>query len=114
MIRRPPRSTRTDTLFPYTTLFRSCAASPSPPLLARGLTDATQTPLGYILTLSGALEQDPGERLRGVDHDVEAAVDAVAAEAGVAARGGQRMGDSRVRIGRSEERRGGKEGDGTL
>src|SRR3546814_13899469 len=26
MIRRPPRSTRTDTLFPYTTLFRSHAA----------------------------------------------------------------------------------------
>src|SRR3546814_12595630 len=38
MIRRPPRSTRTDTLFPYTTLFRSPAAvpakdlPPSPPL----------------------------------------------------------------------------------
>src|SRR3546814_10745078 len=29
MIRRPPRSTRTDTLFPYTTLFRS-------PVLAHG------------------------------------------------------------------------------
>src|SRR3546814_12973385 len=27
MIRRPPRSTRTDTLFPYTTLFRSCLHS---------------------------------------------------------------------------------------
>src|SRR3546814_514894 len=27
MIRRPPRSTRTDTLFPYTTLFRSTGAS---------------------------------------------------------------------------------------
>src|SRR3546814_2739634 len=27
MIRRPPRSTRTDTLFPYTTLFRSQAAA---------------------------------------------------------------------------------------
>src|SRR3546814_5791970 len=27
MIRRPPRSTRTDTLFPYTTLFRSPALS---------------------------------------------------------------------------------------
>src|SRR3546814_1471343 len=27
MIRRPPRSTRTDTLFPYTTLFRSELAS---------------------------------------------------------------------------------------
>src|SRR3546814_3816831 len=26
MIRRPPRSTRTDTLFPYTTLFRSAAS----------------------------------------------------------------------------------------
>src|SRR3546814_14479399 len=26
MIRRPPRSTRTDTLFPYTTLFRSVTA----------------------------------------------------------------------------------------
>src|SRR3546814_15524865 len=32
MIRRPPRSTRTDTLFPYTTLFRSgsCDASSLP------------------------------------------------------------------------------------
>src|SRR3546814_15405886 len=28
MIRRPPRSTRTDTLFPYTTLFRSEATRP--------------------------------------------------------------------------------------
>src|SRR3546814_862502 len=28
MIPRPPRSTRTDTLFPYTTLFRSLAALP--------------------------------------------------------------------------------------
>src|SRR3546814_655094 len=27
MIRRPPRSTRTDTLFPYTTLFRSLAVA---------------------------------------------------------------------------------------
>src|SRR3546814_19015002 len=28
MIRRPPRSTRTDTLFPYTTLFRSLGGGP--------------------------------------------------------------------------------------
>src|SRR3546814_4889437 len=27
MVRRPPRSTRTDTLFPYTTLFRSLLAA---------------------------------------------------------------------------------------
>src|SRR3546814_1719519 len=31
MIRRPPRSTRTDTLFPYTTLFRSPAAQARQP-----------------------------------------------------------------------------------
>src|SRR3546814_3190407 len=30
MIRRPPRSTRTDTLFPYTTLFRSSGLSRLP------------------------------------------------------------------------------------
>src|SRR3546814_2926202 len=30
MIRRPPRSTRTDTLFPYTTLFRSRALDIKP------------------------------------------------------------------------------------
>src|SRR3546814_8952543 len=36
MIRRPPRSTRTDTLFPYTTLFRSHQAS-----IASGLEERT-------------------------------------------------------------------------
>src|SRR3546814_13750633 len=46
MIRRPPRSTRTDTLFPYTTLFRSprpglaesppCNNQPRPPVSIRG------------------------------------------------------------------------------
>src|SRR3546814_9076149 len=33
MIRPPPRSTRTDTLFPYTTLFRSAAVVREPGLL---------------------------------------------------------------------------------
>src|SRR3546814_19118194 len=39
MIRVPPRPTRTDTLLPYTTLFRACAASLPPsiyPLAAPG------------------------------------------------------------------------------
>src|SRR3546814_5087136 len=36
MIRRPPRSTRTDTLVPYTTLFRSCRC-PAPRLDDRRL-----------------------------------------------------------------------------
>src|SRR3546814_14467298 len=39
MIRRPPRSTRTDTLFPYTTLFRSAISPPSP--LANGYRTAS-------------------------------------------------------------------------
>src|SRR3546814_693832 len=37
MIRHPPRFTRTDTLFPYTTLFRSC-------LFLHGLSDADCDP----------------------------------------------------------------------
>src|SRR3546814_11247193 len=50
MIRRPPRSTRTDTLFPYTTLFRSLApdgaapgllASSAPCACAPSVTDAS-------------------------------------------------------------------------
>src|SRR3546814_19543616 len=36
MIRRPPRSTRTDTLFPYTTLFRS---APTPPPSSTGVSN---------------------------------------------------------------------------
>src|SRR3546814_17916484 len=39
MIRRPPRSTRTDTLFPYTTLFRSLRA-------AGGQADGTDADVG--------------------------------------------------------------------
>src|SRR3546814_11774800 len=41
MIRRPPRSTRTDTLFPYTTLFRSIVTEQWPEVLnGLGKTDA--------------------------------------------------------------------------
>src|SRR3546814_1727903 len=39
MIRRPPRSTRTDTLFPYTTLFRSPARQFSDPPAVRASQD---------------------------------------------------------------------------
>src|SRR3546814_2798490 len=50
MIRRPPRSTRTDTLFPYTTLFRSparhcakrCAYFSAPRKTCLNQTDADQ------------------------------------------------------------------------
>src|SRR3546814_6890461 len=45
MIRRPPRSTRTDTLFPYTTLFRSSAQHGRGPasLYRRGRPDGAET-----------------------------------------------------------------------
>src|SRR3546814_14423786 len=41
MIRRPPRSTRTDTLFPYTTLFRSLPDCVHPARRAAYLTHST-------------------------------------------------------------------------
>src|SRR3546814_4648641 len=46
MVRRPPRSTRTDTLFPYTTLFRSS--------LAAAATEFTATGIGLVATAISA------------------------------------------------------------
>src|SRR3546814_17540357 len=50
MIRRPPRSTRTDTLFPYTTLFRSVDHVISHPV-NRGLATAFMTGIHAALRL---------------------------------------------------------------
>src|SRR3546814_1288345 len=51
MIRRPPRSTRTDTLFPYTTLFRSSweARKETQELLSADLSTLDETRLGELL-----------------------------------------------------------------
>src|SRR3546814_3967751 len=46
MIRRPPRSTRTDTLFPYTTLFRSRCRRRGPPPASAGSFGACRPPCG--------------------------------------------------------------------
>src|SRR3546814_19911184 len=47
MIRRPPRSTRNDTLFPYTTLFRSAAFERR--VRSRALTDgAVEAVIGQV------------------------------------------------------------------
>src|SRR3546814_5461326 len=48
MIRRPPRSTRTDTLFPYTTLFRSIVAPRRQPSVhePQGLVEGRSRNLG--------------------------------------------------------------------
>src|SRR3546814_21091016 len=58
MIRRPPRSTRTDTLFPYTTLFRSPEAFSGPRHAADVLYDPS--------TMTEARE-----RLRAVQGDIK-------------------------------------------
>src|SRR3546814_17900940 len=44
MLRRPPRSTRTDTLFPYTTLFRSAEGEEEETSLDEGEASTTFTP----------------------------------------------------------------------
>src|SRR3546814_17741627 len=49
MIRRPPRSTRTDTLFPDTTLFRSTAADVSRAALEAGLQVEYQPVIGSAM-----------------------------------------------------------------
>src|SRR3546814_17462665 len=63
MIRRPPRSTRTDTLFPYTTLFRSGLE------FLRWLDDDHFTYLGYreiVFQGSGANAVSKVSKARGL------------------------------------------------
>src|SRR3546814_3175468 len=83
MIRRPPRSTRTDTLFPYTTLFRSLRGGDDfdlPPVEAEALVDRANLRLGRLRVgeenaARAALDDrgrdarilDVRERLRGED-----------------------------------------------
>src|SRR3546814_3334240 len=59
MIRRPPRSTRTDTLFPSTTLFRSCCGlvPEIPEYIIEYATDTTRT-IGSLIW-SGTTERFP-------------------------------------------------------
>src|SRR3546814_1831399 len=53
MIRRPPRSTRTDTLFPYTTLFRSCRRVRAPrPFRSRRAAPGPSRPRGSCASSS--------------------------------------------------------------
>src|SRR3546814_13347450 len=96
MIRRPPRSTRTDTLFPYTTLFRS-GADPA----------------------AGAVHPDRSlrQRLRqGSDRAVEARMVAIGPDRDEARRRRAEVGDRFALLSdaalpriRTEERRVGKE-----
>src|SRR3546814_13219370 len=100
MIRRPPRSTRTDTLFPYTTLFRSLGRGDfnfpnTPPTINGNGTGGTAT-----LTVSNGGNVTPAALLsldaRGIGG------------IGLTQSGNGAGGTARVQV-RSEERRVGKE-----
>src|SRR3546814_12952195 len=68
MIRRPPRSTRTDTLFPYTTLFRSRL------FLALGLAATQIGALAHVVVIGHQLADDVRDRLdkfRSEEHTSE-------------------------------------------
>src|SRR3546814_8686364 len=67
MIRRPPRSTRTDTLFPYTTLFRSCRVlipagqhEPAPDSRSRVAVPDARRAVRLHFVLAGARDLAPG------------------------------------------------------
>src|SRR3546814_2320737 len=103
MIRRPPRATRTDTLFPYTTLFRSppvadrgdrspvrCArhAAPGdlPALLQRDESDARERPAAGLRVFRHRRGALFATGARGADREVRARQGAAEGHAGRARR----------------------------
>src|SRR3546814_11298236 len=103
MIRRPPRSTRTDTLFPYTTLFRSLRLETVP-----GSVNARPRDYEYLFPLQAnepRVQQAWGGRHSHADAENRHAVD-FAADPGTvvfAARDGVVM-RIRMEIGRASGR----------
>src|SRR3546814_5380299 len=96
MIRRPPRSTRTDTLFPYTTLFRSYQYIVRP----RGVRDT-----GLSFPKGRIAERRPifADALAGQDTALAAHLRArIRSGSGCPGRQGADE-DGRYRVGRSEE-----------
>src|SRR3546814_11237929 len=108
MIRRPPRSNRTDTLFPYTTLFRSADGKTAlrihrdagTELIARGVIGIDRRDGGQWRAVGGIAAQDRAVRLlvasalRPDDGEIAGAISRHASLAGVA-----------EIVGRSEDRR---------
>src|SRR3546814_14369688 len=65
MIRRPPRSTRTDTLFPYTTLFRSKGYRSAPRVAGFCIARISRMPCGL---LQASPWSRPPRRRQSTDH----------------------------------------------
>src|SRR3546814_17838382 len=101
MIRRPPRSTRTDTLFPYTTLFRSADLDFGPDGAERW----------WLLHGKKTIVADP-ERSFGqpivAEHGVSTAILAQAMKVEGSVEKMARLSELRPRMVGSEERRVGK------
>src|SRR3546814_14261280 len=100
MIRLPPRSTRTDTLFPYTTLFRSAAD-----YSRRSFEKATATMKSF------ASVKSPTEFFQLQSEFFSSTFDALASEAAKNSEAMLKLAGDVVQ--RSEERRVGKEGVST-
>src|SRR3546814_7849849 len=74
MIRRPPRSTRTDTLFPYTTLFRShrkklktsirYSSAPSPTVTEKSLLKCIRSKTRSLRRNGDIVQSESGSPLR--------------------------------------------------
>src|SRR3546814_15246006 len=86
MIRRTPRSTRTDTLFPYTTLFRSSQNGAEIAGIAKGLRDDPDVCAGAVNLLQRrqpvTVDADQGLRIilaRNLAQNIRAGDDHVAA-----------------------------------
>src|SRR3546814_20494500 len=91
MIRRPPRSTRTDTLFPYTTLFRSKTmgdVGTITPIRAdvrnEALVRAAIGEADAVVNLVGILHEGGRQRFDAVQHEGADLVARLAKEAGAA------------------------------
>src|SRR3546814_3942352 len=81
MIRRPPRSTRTDTLFPYTTTSRRLTM-PRWSLVAALL---LATAGGTALVTAQLIREEPASQgAAGSDEDIAASAEAMAARAEIA------------------------------
>src|SRR3546814_7784029 len=73
MIRRPPRSTRTDTLFPYTTLFRSALMISAPARCAASIVSSTSFRCRTLCPIVKAVEEMGclGRPVRSEEHTSE-------------------------------------------
>src|SRR3546814_18699089 len=112
MIRRPPRSTRTDTLFPYTTLFRSVRIGASTFLggIERLATLCGANRAREIVFGGDRYSAEQFERWNIVNRVVE---DEQLAEKTMKYARRIASGPTRAHAVRTEERREGKEGGGT-